>query len=212
MVTDENIGAWMGALASREPVPGGGGAAALAGAMAAALGQMVANLTIGKKKYADVEDDMKDVVAKLKVLQGDMFSLADKDGEVFMELSKAYKLPGESEDEKAEKEKAIGERLLAATQVPLDIMEKTGEIIDLLDRISTSGSRNALSDAGVAAQFARTALLGASLTVTININSMKDTAKADELDGRAKKLCEEYSSQADAVYEHVVRKLSNIRE
>ncbi len=212
MVKEERVEDWMDALASKAPVPGGGGAAALAGAVAAALGQMVANLTIGKKKYADVEDKMKMVERQLESLRQDMFLLADQDGEVFADLSQAYKLPADTEEQQQEKDKMIENRLYAASQVPINVMEKTGEIIDLLDQIADCGSRNALSDAGVASQFARTALLGSIMTVTINTNSMKDRDKAEELNKKAAKLSEEYSSQADAVYERVNRKLSNIKE
>ncbi len=212
MVKEERVGEWLDALASKAPVPGGGGAAALAGAAAAALGQMVANLTIGKKKYADVEDKMKTVERQLESLRQDMFLLADQDGDVFEELSKAYKLPTDTDAEKQEKESMIENRLYAASQVPINVMEKTGEIIDLLDQIADCGSKNALSDAGVASQFARTALLGAAMTVTINTNSMKDRDKAEELNKKTAKMSAEYSSQADAVYEHVNRKLSDIRE
>ncbi len=108
MLEKELLGAWTDALASKAPVPGGGGASALAGALAAALGQMVANLTVGKKRYADVEEEMQQSLFALNILQMELMALADKDAEVFAPLAAAYGLPSGTEEEQAEKDRIIG--------------------------------------------------------------------------------------------------------
>ena len=168
-------------LASKAPVPGGGGASALVGAVGTALGNMVGSLTVGKKKYADVEDEMWELKAKCDQLQKDFLRLIERDAEVFEPLSKAYGMPRETEEEKAEKARVMEIVLKDACSVPMEIMEKCCEAIDLIVEFAAKGSKLAISDAGVGAAFCKAALQGASLNVYINTKSMADREYAEEL-------------------------------
>ena len=163
-------------LASKAPVPGGGGASALVGAVGTALGNMVGSLTVGKKKYADVEDEMYELKAKCDQLQKDFLRLIERDAEVFEPLSKAYGMPKETEEEKAEKARVMEIVLKDACSVPMEIMEKCCEAIELIVEFGAKGSKLAISDAGVGAAFCKAALQGASLNVYINTKSMADSA------------------------------------
>lgn len=207
MIEKELMGLWLETLASKAPVPGGGGASALGGSVAAALGQMVSNLTIGKKKYADVEEEVQELIGKLQALQNDFLDLADQDARVFAPLAAAYSLPASTEEEKQVKARIMEENLLAASLVPLQMMEKALETIEILEFLSEKGSRMAVSDVGVAVQFARTALTGAVMNVYINTKSMKNREKAEELNAKAKKLIEEGTRQADEIYAKVLEQL-----
>ncbi|MCD8224457.1 MAG: cyclodeaminase/cyclohydrolase family protein [Clostridiales bacterium] len=200
MIGSQTIETWTNNLASKAPVPGGGGASALAGALAAALGQMVANLTVGKKRYADVEEKMRQSLAALDILQQELLALADKDAEVFAPLAAAYALPAQTEEEKAKKAAVMEERLLDASLVPLQIMEKSFEVLDILQLLGQKGSRMAVSDAGVGAQMARAAMTGAVMNVYINTKSMKNREKADEINRKADKLLEKSTKLADEIY------------
>lgn len=207
MIEKQLIGEWTDTLASKAPVPGGGGASALGGALAAALGQMVANLTVGKKRYADVEDVMQQSLFALNILQMELMALADKDAEVFAPLAAAYGMPTDTPEQKAEKDRVMEENLLAASLVPLQIMEKASAMLDILELLEKKGSRMAVSDVGVAVQFARTALTGAVMNVYINTKSMKNREKARELNDRAEKLISEGTRLADEIYENVRKRL-----
>ena len=207
MIEKELMGLWLETLASKAPVPGGGGASALGGSVAAALGQMVSNLTIGKKKYADVEEEVQELIGKLQALQNDFLDLADQDARVFAPLAAAYSLPASTEEEKQVKARIMEENLLAASLVPLQMMEKALETIEILEFLGEKGSRMAVSDVGVAVQFARTALTGAVMNVYINTKSMKNREKAEELNAKAKKLIEEGTRQADEIYAKVLEQL-----
>ncbi|MCD8122566.1 MAG: cyclodeaminase/cyclohydrolase family protein [Clostridiales bacterium] len=207
MTEGQRIADWVDALASKAPTPGGGGASALGGALAAALGQMVANLTVGKKRYADVEEEMQESLAALAALQADFLKLADRDAEVFASLAAAYGLPSGTDEEKAEKTRVLEENLLAASLVPLKMMEKAVAALYILEGVEAKGSRMAVSDAGVAAQFARAALTGAVMNVYINTKSMKDRERAEELNARSEALVDEGVRLADGIYGRVLAKL-----
>ncbi len=207
MIEKQMIGQWTDALASKAPVPGGGGASALAGALAAALGQMVANLTGGKKRYVDVEEEMQQSLFALNILQLELMALADKDAEVFAPLAAAYSLPSGTDEERAEKDRVMEVNLLAASLVPMQMMEKASAVLDILELLEEKGSRMAVSDVGVAAQMARTALTGAVMNVYINTKSMKNREKAEELNEKAGKLIEAGTRQADEIYGRVLAKL-----
>lgn len=207
MVKEQTIGAFLAQLSSKAPVPGGGGASAIGGAMGNALGQMVANLTVGKKKYAQAEDEILLLKERMEALQEDFAYLADRDGEVFAPLAAAYGLPGGTEEEKAYKAAVMEENLLAASLVPVDMMKKAMEMLDILEALAEKGSRMAVSDVGVGVQFTRTALLGAVMNVYINTKSMKNREKAEELNRYADKLVDEGTKKADRIYEAVLKGL-----
>lgn len=207
MVEQKTIEGFLEVLSSKEPVPGGGGASALAGALGNALGQMVANLTIGKKKYADVEAEIKELLGRMQKLQDSFVTLADRDAQVFAPLAQCYSLPSLTEEEKAYKEKVMEERLLDASFVPFEIMEHAVAMLGILEILGDKGSRLAVSDVGVGVQFIRASLLGAVMNVYINTKSMKNREKAEELNARAGQLIEEGTAWADRIYAKVLDQL-----
>ena len=179
-------------LASRTIRFQAGGASALVGAIGTALGNMVGSLTVGKKKYADVEEEMYALKAKCDTLQKELLALVEKDAEVFEPLSKAYGMPRNTEEEKAEKARVMEIVLKDACSVPMEIMEKCCEAIELIQEFAAKGSTLAISDAGVGAAFCKAALEGASLNVYINTKSMKNREYAEELDARADAMLAKY--------------------
>lgn len=194
-------------LSTKAPVPGGGGASALVGAIGTALGNMVGSLTVGKKKYADVEADIIALKEKADALQKDFLHLVEEDARVFEPLSKAYGMPKDTEEEKAEKARVMEIVLKDACSVPMEIMKKCCEAIDIIEEFAEKGSMIALSDAGVGAAFCKAALLGASLNVFINTKSMADREYAEALNRQAEEMIATYSAKADTVFESVTNRL-----
>lgn len=194
-------------LASKDPVPGGGGASALVGAVGIALGNMVGSLTVGKKKYADVEEEMYQLKKQAEKLQKDLLMLMNLDAEVFEPLAKAYGMPRTTEEEKAEKARVMELVLKDACLVPMEIMEKCCEAIDLIAVFAEKGSVIAISDAGVGAAFCKGALQGASLNVYINTKSMADRAYAEQLNETCDKMLLDYMKKADEIFENVKNRL-----
>lgn len=190
-------------LASKAPVPGGGGASSLVGAIGMALGNMVGSLTVGKKKYADVEADIIELKKKADALQKEFLVLIEKDAELFEPLSKAYSLPKETEKERAEKACVMEVCLKDACSVPMKIMEKCCEAIELHKEFAAKGTAIAISDVGVGVACCRAALLGASLNVFINTKSMTDKEYAKEMNEKAEKMIETYTKMADEIFADV---------
>ena len=178
---------FIGALSSNAPVPGGGGASATVGALAAALGMMVTNLTIGKKKYADYEEELIRCRSELEGLRDRLITLTDKDAEAFEPLSRAYSLPKDAPDY----ERIMEEALLTASLAPLEIMDTAHECAHVLEVLVEKGSRLAISDVGVGIYFAQAAIEGASLNVYINTKMMKDRTRAEALNDRADAIIRE---------------------
>ena len=207
MTEEKKISEYLEVLSSKAPVPGGGGASALAGALGNALGQMVVNLTVGKKKYAEVEEEMQEYLERLKTMQQEFLHLSDRDAEVFAPLAECYRLPSATLEEKEHKDAVMEEKLLDASMVPVEIMEKSLELLEILDVLADKGSRMTVSDVGVAVQFTRTALLGAVMNVYINTKSMKNREKAEEINQKAKRMIKIGTSQADEIYEKVLAQL-----
>ena len=194
-------------LASKAPVPGGGGASALVGAIGTALGNMVGSLTVGKKKYADVEEEMWELKKKSDKLQEELLHLIERDAEVFEPLSKAYGMPRATEEEKAEKARVMEIVLKDACSVPMEIMEKCCEAIDIIVEFAAKGSALAISDAGVGVAFCKAALKGASLNVYINTKSMQNREYAEELNAKCDAMLEKYTKIADEVFDSVLGRL-----
>ncbi len=209
MTKEQTIEQYLQVLSSKQPVPGGGGASALSGALGSALGLMVGNLTIGKKKYAAMEEEVKGYMEQLERLQQKFIRLADEDAEVFAPLAAAYGLPSGTDEEKAYKDQIMEKNLLAASLVPLSIMETTVEMLLLLKELEQKGSVMAVSDVGVAVQFARTALTGAVMNVYINTRSMKNRDKAREMNEEASHMLTSGTAQADEIYGKVLERLKN---
>lgn len=194
-------------LASKAPVPGGGGASALVGAIGTALCNMVGSLTVGKKKYAAVEAEISGLMEKATELQNALLELIEKDAEVFEPLSRAYGLPKETEEERAEKARVMEGCLRDACSVPMDIMRRCCEVIDLIGVFAEKGSVLAVSDAGVAAACCKGALKGASLNVYINTKSMKNRKYAEELNKECDGMLAKYGPMADEIFDGVLAKL-----
>ena len=204
---NQDIQAFTDVLASKASVPGGGGASALVGAVGTALGSMVGALTVGKKKYADVEAEIIELMKKADVARNELLKQIDEDARVFEPLSKAYGLPKETEEQKAEKERVMEACLHEACSVPMQIMVKCCEAIELQKEFAAKGSSLAISDAGVGVAFCKAALQGASLNVFINTKSMKERAYADGLNKEALDMLEKYVPMADEIYESVFARL-----
>ena len=175
----------------------------MVGAVGTALGNMVGSLTVGKKKYADVEAEMWELKGKCDKLQAEFLTLIERDAEVFEPLSKAYGMPRETEEEKAEKARVMEIVLKEACSVPMEIMEKCCEAIDVIVEFAAKGSALAISDAGVGVIFCKAALQGASLNVFINTKSMKNREYAEELNAKAEAMLAKYTVLADEVFAQV---------
>ena len=195
-------------LASKAPVPGGGGASALAGAIGTALGSMVGALTVGKKKYAGAEARMYELMRSGEQLRLELLALSDKDAQVFEPLAAAYRLPSGTEEEKQYKEGVMEKALAEACLVPLEIMEKCGKALELLEEYAAFGSALAVSDAGVGAALCRGALQGAALNVMINIRSMKEETLRGQYRMKMNELLEAYVPLADRIYAAVSDRLA----
>lgn len=191
-------------LASKAPVPGGGGASAVCGALGAALGEMVGNLTVGKKKYLQWDEETRECLSKLEKSRKRFVELSDEDARVFEPLSKAYGIKAETEEEKAQKAEYMEKCLDAAAMVPLDIMKECVAAMEPVELLALHGSRLAVSDAGVGIQFLRSALLGAVMNVYINTKLMKDREKAERLNAQAEKYVSEGTRRADKIYDIVL--------
>lgn len=206
-LTDKNCDEFVEVLASNAPVPGGGGASALVGAIGTALGNMVGSLTVGKKKYADVEEDIIALKKQADTLQNELLGLVEKDAEVFEPLSRAYGMPKDTPEQKAEKDAVMAKCLVDACEVPLEIMKKACEGIELAKEFADKGSRLALSDAGVSAACLKAALKGASLNVFINTSAMKDPEQAGAYEREANEMLSKYTVMADEVFDSVRERL-----
>lgn len=193
---------FLDALASKAPVPGGGGASALVGALGAALCTMVGNYTVGKKKYADVEEDVKALMARAEDIRARLLALVDADAEAFEPLSKAYAIPKEDPSREAVMEKCL--RDAAAT--PMAILRLSCEAIDLHREMLDKGSVIMLSDVGTGVIFCQSALLGAALNVKVNTKSMSDRDFARAMDEEVDALVAKYSVIARQVYDAVMRR------
>ncbi|HEY0997272.1 MAG TPA: cyclodeaminase/cyclohydrolase family protein, partial [Gemmatimonadaceae bacterium] len=176
----ESLSGFVASVASASPTPGGGSVAAHAGALAAALAQMVAGLTAGKKKYAAVDAEMKEVALKAAELVNRLSALVQKDADSYAAVSAAYKLPGEG-DAAAAKQDAITSALLGAAEVPLETARACAEVLVLALAVAERGNVNAVSDAGVAALLAEAGARGAAYNVRINVASLEDKSRGAPL-------------------------------
>ena len=186
-------------LSSAAPVPGGGGASALMGAVSASLCSMVGNLTSGKKKYAEYQQDIERIIADAVRLNEDMLALIEKDAEAFEPLAKAYSIPKEEPGRDEILEKALYEAALA----PLEIVKKSKEVAALIEELVVKGSRLAISDVGVAASACEACAKGASMNVYINTKLMKDREVASKLNEQTLGLVADVVKICDAAYDEV---------
>lgn len=186
MLVQKTVNSFLAELASPSPAPGGGSVAALAGAIGAALTSMVCNLTIGKKKYAGVEEEMKSALAQSEVLRERFTALIDRDTAAFNRVMDAFGLPKENDSQKALRSAAIREATMEATLVPLEVMKHCIDAHALAQQVAASGNANSVSDAGVSALMVHAACEGAALNVRINLNGLENAEfvnwKSQEVD------------------------------
>ena len=194
-------------LGSKAPVPGGGGASAVAGALSAALSSMVCNLTVGKKSYISVEDDIKKILEDMNKHMESFIKLSDKDAEVFYPLSQAYGFKPQNDEEKKMHEENMEKLLFDAAMVPLDIMKEAYSMLVAIDFLAKKGSKLAVSDAGVAVSMLRSAVCGAMMNVVINVKYMKNREKTQNLMDEASEILENTMNKADIIYREVLEVL-----
>jgi formiminotetrahydrofolate cyclodeaminase len=196
-------------LAAKKPVPGGGGAAALAGALGTALNSMVVNYSLGKKKLLQFEEQHMDILSRAEELRIKMLDLVEKDAESFEPLSKAYIMPKETEQEQALKEETLQKCLKAACEAPLETLRLSYEGILLHEELIEICTKTIVSDVGVGIQCLKAAINSAYLNVLINLNSITDEEYVKENMESSKKLLQYGNKKADEVFERVVEILSN---
>ncbi|MDQ6689767.1 MAG: glutamate formimidoyltransferase, partial [Gemmatimonadota bacterium] len=204
----ESLSGFVASVASSSPVPGGGSVAAHAGALAAALAQMVAALTIGKKKYAAVDAEMKEAALRAVSLGNTLASLVKRDADAYALVSDAYKLPKEPADAAARRTESVTNALLKAAEVPLETARASVEVARVAFLVAEKGSTNAVTDAGVAALLAQAACKGAAYNVRVNVKALDDPSKGATLAAESSKLVKQVSDLAERTAALVERSLS----
>lgn len=191
--------------AGKDPVPGGGGVSALVGSLAASLAEMVTNLTTGKKKYAEFEEEIRSIMKRAEQLRISLLDCIIEDGEAFAPLAKAYAMdkntPGYEETMEA--------CLKTAAGAPYKTLELSCKVIELDERLAEIGSKLAVSDAATSVMLAHGALYGALINIKVNTRLMKDRQYADDLDQKAEQIVEEYAARALECYKAVEKRLGN---
>lgn len=198
-MVNKSVNEFCEVLASKAAVPGGGGASALAGALGAALGNMVGELTVGKKKYAEVEPIVRELMTQIQALQKALLACIEKDAAAFEPLSKAYGIP-KDDPTRAE---VMESCLRTAAAPPMEIMELSAQTLDLLRGFADMGSKLAISDAATGAAMSRAALFGAAMNVRVNTAAMHDREYAGKINARVDELTEKYGAIADKIFQDV---------
>lgn len=204
----ESVSEFVGSVAAPTPAPGGGTVAALAGALGAALAQMVAGLTIGKKKYAAVESEMKEIALQASALVNELSCLMKRDADAYRAVMTAYKLPSDNEADAAIRTQAVATALLAAAEVPLETARACVRVLEMAAAVAARGNTNAVSDAGVAALLAEAGCKGAVYNVRINVSSLDDKTKGARLVdecGRLLDLARERSLAVTTMVERAIQ-------
>ena len=207
MLIDKTFSQFLDELASSSPAPGGGSVAALAGAVGAALASMVCSLTIGKKKYADVQDEMKAVLEQTELLRKELTQLIDKDTEAFNSVMAAFGLPKWTEQEQATRSAAIQEATKAATLVPLSVMRTCEKALLHARTVAQKGNKNSASDAGVAALMLQAGCAGAALNVRINLGGLNDAAFVQEITQQSAEIARNVEKMTREVLAEVEKSL-----
>jgi len=207
MMAEMRIDDFLGELSSSAAVPGGGGASALVGALGMALGSMVGNLTTGKKKYAEYQEEIEQAIVTSTKITKELAEFMDKDAEAFEPLSKAYGLPKNTPKEIEKRNEIMEKALLEASLAPLHLMEKIMEAMKVLERLSVIGSQLAISDVGVGISLCDAALNGASFNVYINTNLMKNREVAQDLNQQADDLIKEGKEISEKTLSTVMGKI-----
>lgn len=174
LLKDHTVEEFMVVTAGSEPVPGGGSVSALVGGISAALTQMVANLTIGRKKYVEVDAEMREVATRAEQIRQELIAGIDKDSDAYAQVSEAFKLPKETDEEKATRSEAIQTATKVAAAVPMEVAKVAFELVPLIEKVVMKGNQNAITDGCIAMMSCRLAVLGALLNVRINLGGIKD--------------------------------------
>ncbi len=202
-LTDWSCERFVDQLAAREPFPGGGGAAALAGALGVALCSMAGNFTVGKRAYRAVEEDLQRILDEARVIQERLLALVNEDARSFEPLAAAYRIPRDDPGRAAR----VAEATRGACRVPFEIMEQTARAIGLLEEMAEKGSAFMLSDVGCGASLCVSALQAARLTVLVNTVALSGDELAEELDARADAMIAEFMPRAATLLERVTQRL-----
>jgi glutamate formiminotransferase / formiminotetrahydrofolate cyclodeaminase len=199
----QSLSGFISSVASSSPTPGGGSVAAHAGALAAALAQMVAGLTAGKKKYASVDAEMKEIGLRASGLANRLSALVARDAEAYSAVAEAYQLPQETDEQKKARSEAVNAALLGAAEVPLETARACAEVAELASAVAARGNQNALTDAGVAALLAAAGCRGAAYNVRVNVSSLEDRTDGEHLAKEAATLVERCRAAAEEVTQRV---------
>ncbi len=207
MIKEMKIKNFMDLLASSSATPGGGSVAALTGAMGAALLSMVSNLTLGKEKYRDIEDEIKGLLKRSESLRAQLEKLTEEDVEAFNQLMAVMKLPKNNEKEKKDRDQRLQIALIEAARVPLEVAKKSKEIIDMGQEIASKGNKNAISDVGVGVILAEAALESAIINVKINLKLIRDESLKKEIIEEIKNITELVKEEKDKIINEVLQRL-----
>ena len=207
MYPDKPMRFFLDKLCSNSPEPGGGSASALTGAVAASLSGMLSSLTINKKGYEDVQEEMQEIFSRSSVLKEELLDLLQKDTEAFDDASKAFKMPKDTEEQKNKRAEAIEAGLKKATEVPLGIMEKSLEVARLAKRVLTRGNKMAITDGAISALFADAAAIGAMINVRINFSWMKDQEYIARIEKRLAAILEETKKIKEEAISYTLKEL-----
>ncbi len=199
ILTDLTVKGFLAETAGQEPVPGGSSISAINGSIAAALAEMVANLTIGKKKYVEVEAEMQTIAAQAAAIQKELVLDIDRDSDAYNKVFAAFKLPKETDDEKAVRSAQIQEMTKYAASVPMEVARRVHSLLPLIEAVVAKGNQNAITDGCVAMMCARTAIIGALLNVRINLTSIKD-----------EDFVRSHAQEADAIEADAVRREAEV--
>ncbi len=207
MIKDQPIQQFLDGLASKSPTPGGGGAAAVMGAMGAALVSMVCNLTVGKANYVTVEGEMREILERAEALRAQLTDMIRADAEVFDQVMAAYGLPKETDGEKQARAAAIQTALKAATDVPLACAKACAEVVELSRVVAEKGNKSVVSDAGVAVVAGHAALKSAALNVYVNVGAIKDESFVHSRISELNAILTGMDVSAEEIYREVEAKL-----
>ncbi len=207
MLVNLSVKEFLGKTAGSDPVPGGGSISALNAAIASALTEMVANLTIGKKKYEDKEEQMKKIAASASSYQALFIKDIDADSDAYNKVFDAFKLPKETDEQKAIRSQEIQAATKVAAEVPMEIARKAYAMMEIIEQVAEHGNQNAITDACVSMMTARTAVLGGLLNVRINLSSIKDEAYVASMAQEADRLEKEAIEKEQALLSKVSKML-----
>ena len=197
------------AVATSDPIPGGGSVAALVGALGASLSTMVASLTLGNKKYADVESEMRDNIEEIRQIQADLVDLVQKDIDNFEPLAKLYGMKSDDPEEMQRIKEAKQKALYEACLVPMEIIKKCGRAIELSREFAVKGNKVVIADSGSSAVLCKAAMQAASFNIYINTNMLKDKELAHKINGETTQRIVYYGALADAVFGYTTNTLIN---